>query len=332
MAFRQVWNMLRKTFTLERNSAMSQVPEMRVVVAVLELCSFTAAGARFGLTGSATAKLVGRVEERLGATLVTRSTRRLTLTPEGEFYLGRVRRILADIEETEEEISSSRSSPIGPLRVTCPNFIFLRLLAPVLPEFLERFPKVQVDLVVTDRRLDIVSDGIDVAIRLGALADSTLHVRKLCDMYRNLYASPRYIERQGMPVRPEDLAQHECLFSNQVPGLDVWAFRGKRSVRHIKVSSRLQLNDAVSVYEATLAGLGIAQFSDLLAGQARRSGSLVPVLDREWHKQPIALSLVMPPGRQRAARVSAFISFCVERFGHAPWRSEASSHGLADST
>ncbi len=299
---------------------MGHVAEMRVVVAVLEVQNFTAAGRRFGLTGSATAKMVGRVEERLGVNLVTRTTRRLTLTPEGETYLFRMRRVLADIDEAEEEISSSRSSPRGPLRVTIPNFVFVRLLAHALPDFMERFPKVQLHLNVTDRRVDIVGDSVDVAIRLGSLADSALHARKICDLHRGLYASPRYIERHGTPRTPEDLLQHECLFSNQAPGLDLWPFTGPSGVRHIKVNSRIVLNDALGVFEAAVSGLGIGQFSDLHVAPGLRDGRLIPVLADQYDPAPVPMWLLTPPGRQRAARVAAFMQFCLDRFGSAPWR------------
>jgi DNA-binding transcriptional LysR family regulator len=301
---------------------MSALNEIRVILSVLELGSFTAAGARHRLTGSAAAKLLTRVEQRLGVKLLARSTRRLTLSPEGEAYLQRMRQVVADVDDLERELASSRATPKGPLKVTCPGFFFIHQLAPHLPDFLERHPEIDFKMTVSDRRLDLLSEGIDVAVRLGPLPDSSLAARKVCDLYRGLYAAPRYLRVYGLPERPEDLAHHQCLYSSTAPGLDEWPFRGEDGkVRRLKVSNRLELNDNEAVFRAALAGLGIVQISDLLSPGPALRGELVPVLEEHYDSSAIPLWLVMPPGRQRAARVSVFIDFFLERFAHAPWRS-----------
>jgi DNA-binding transcriptional LysR family regulator len=303
---------------------MANVSEMRVVIAALEAGSFTAAGARHGLTGSAAAKLVTRVEQRIGAKLITRSTRKLTLTPEGKLYLSRMRRVLADIEETENEIASNRSDPRGPLKVTCPSFIFVYMLAAHLADFVDRFPGIQLELNVADRHIDLIGEGVDVGIRTGALADSTLITRKVCDLYRGLYAAPRYLKRRGVPHVPEDLAQHECIYSTHGQDLDLWPFKDENGVRMVKVNNRLGLNDAVACFQAGLSGLGIIHISDMLATERVARGELVPVLSDHYYSKPVPVSLVMLPGRQRTARVSAFVEFFVERFSAAPWRAVSS--------
>jgi DNA-binding transcriptional LysR family regulator len=299
---------------------MQQMFESRVVLSVLELGSFTAAGARHGITGSAAAKLVSRVEGGLDVKLLARSTRRLTVTPEGEMYFSRMRRVLADLDELAEEISSNRSSPRGPLKVTCPNFFFVRQLAFKLPGFLARFPRIQLELQVTDRRVDMVGEAFDVGVRLGTLGDSAMSARKVCDLYRGVYAAPKYLELHGIPRCPDELRAHECLYSNHGAELDLWPFKDGAGVRMVKVRNRLALNDAEAVFHAGLAGLGIVHISDVLATEPVAQGKLVPLLQEHYQSSPVPLSLLMLPGRQRTARVARFIEFFVEEFGGAPWR------------
>jgi DNA-binding transcriptional LysR family regulator len=313
-------NLVESQKTVERDSRMNSVHEVRAVVVTLQLLSFTAAASQLGLTVSAASKLVTRVEQRLGVRLLTRSTRRLALTPEGEIYLQRMQRVLADFEEAEAEVASSKASPQGPLRVTCPNFIFVRQLARILPAFLDRYPGIELQVLVSDRRLDLIADGIDVAIRLGTMNDSSLQARKLLELRRGLYASPKYLAAHGAPKNPDDLTQHSCLYSNQAPGLNVWPFVSRKGAYTVTVGSRLELNDALSVYEAAVAGLGIAQFSDLMVYPGLTTRELVPILGDHYDPTPTPMWVVMPPGRQRTARTSAFIDFCVEAFKSPPWR------------
>ncbi len=308
---------------MEYNSTMKDFSATKIVGTVLETGSFTAAASRHDITVSAAAKLVTRVEQQLGVKLISRSTRRLKPTTEGEIYLSGMRKILTDIGQVEEEIALHRGVPRGPLRVSCPNFIFVYQVAPRLPSFLERFPQIQLEMNISDRRVDLISGSVDIGVRLGELEDSSLVVRKVCDIFRGLYASPRYLERCGVPRTPQDLLRHECLFSNQAAGLDRWLFRTETGTEHLKVSTRLSLDDSVAVLLSGLAGLGIIQISDIVSGGPVSRGELVPVLADYYAARPIALSLVMPPGKKRSARVSAFVDFFISEFGHAPWRSPA---------
>jgi DNA-binding transcriptional LysR family regulator len=297
--------------------------EMRVVVAVMERGSFTAAATQFGITGSAAARLLTRVETRLGVKLMTRSTRRLKLTPEGEAFLPRGRRILADLDELEAEISSARTEPKGPLKIGCGNLFGLHHLIPVLPEFHDRYPHVQLELNVTDRRVDFVSAGLDVAIRHGSLDDSSLLALRLGEASRIICAAPRYIERCGIPNTPDDLRKHECLYSSSVPGLNLWSFRDASGVRTVQVSSRMSFDTSEGVFRAGVAGLGVIIVSEMIAGEAIRKGKLLPVLEDQHVREPVPIWLLTAPGRQRTARLSAFMEFLARKFATFSWQSSA---------
>jgi DNA-binding transcriptional LysR family regulator len=295
--------------------------EMRVVVAVMERGSFTAAAEQFGITGSAAARLLTRVESRLGVKLMTRSTRRLTLTAEGETFLPRARRILADLHELEAEISAAQSVPRGPLKISCGNVFGHYHLIPILPEFHERYPHVQLELNITDRRVDFVSAGLDVAIRHGNLEDSALVALRLGEASRIICAAPRYLERFGTPKSPDDLRNHQCLFSGSVPGLDVWSFKVPDGLRSVQVSSHMSFDTSEGVFRAGLAGLGIIIVSEMLAGGAIQRGELLPVLRQYHHVKPVPIWLVMAPGRQRTARLSAFVDFMTNWSASFSWYS-----------
>src|SRR3954469_19376900 len=193
--------------------------EMNAFVRVAERGSFAAAAEDLSLTPSALSKLVTRIEDRLGVRLLTRPTRKLALTAEGELFVARSREILASIEAAEAEVTAASEQPRGHLRVSVGTAIAKQILGPTLPAFLARYPDISVELNVSDRQIDLVAEQIDVAIRSGALGDSSLVARKIGEATRMICASPIYLERRGSPRVPADLLQHNCL---TLPGA-AWA-------------------------------------------------------------------------------------------------------------
>lgn len=190
----------------------NRIGEMDVFVQVAALRSFSAAGRKLKLSPSAVSKLVTRLEDRLGTRLLVRTTRALQLTPEGEIYLERSRRILADIEETERAVSAGGTTAArGRLRVSASVAFGVRYIVPLVPDFLKLYPEVDLDLALSDGIIDIVGERADIAIRSGALRDSSLKARKLLESRRVIVASPDYLKRAGMPESPEDLDRHNCL-------------------------------------------------------------------------------------------------------------------------
>jgi DNA-binding transcriptional LysR family regulator len=299
---------------------MTAPSDMAAFVRAVELGGFSVAARELGLTPSAISKLVTRLEDRLGVRLLNRTTRRLALTPEGEAYFHRTQRILADIDEAENELASFRGRPKGLLRINVGTAFGMHQLTPALPDFLARYPEMQVDLTVTDRVVDLLDEGADLGIRLGALADSSLVARKICDLERVVCASPAYLRKHGTPKKAEDLARHNCLSISYSAALRRWPFATPNGVRHVEVSGNVHASTAESLLQLALLGVGVIRLSDAIVGAAIAEGKLVPLLQDLHHAEPLPLHAVYPQGRHRSPRVAAMIDFLLERFASAPWR------------
>jgi len=307
---------------------MSAPADMMVFVRSLELGGFSAAARELGLTPSAVSKLVTRLEDRLGVRLVNRTTRKLALTPEGEAYLHRARRIVTDIAEAEAEVAQFRTRPRGVLRVNVGTAFGFHALAPALPDFLRRHPEVELDLAFTDRIVDLLEEGSDLGIRTGALADSSLVARKICDLERVIVASPAYLKRHGTPKKPEDLLQHNCVRLSGFPALWRWPFHdAKGTVRTVEVHGNTMTNSAESALQLAELGVGIVRLVDVVAGGPLREKKLVKVLAEAHHVEPLPLHVVWPQGRHRSPKVAAMVDFLVERFASAPWRANRKAKG-----
>jgi len=298
---------------------MDRTSDLGAFVRVLDLGSFSAAANDLGLTPSAVSKLVSRLEDRLGARLLARSTRRLTLTPEGEAFLARARRIVADIEEAEAEVARARGVPRGKLRINCGTAFGLHQLAPALADFVARYPEIDVDLSLTDRLIDLIGEQADVALRTGRLPESADVQRKIADLQRVICAAPSYLARRGTPRTVADLKDHDCIVVS-TPGLSRWPFKGRSGIEVVDVHPRLVTDDAVAALRLALAGAGIVRLADVVVGESLRNGTLVTVLDDVHHVEPFPLAALYPPGRNRLPRVAVFLDFLVERFAHMPWR------------
>jgi DNA-binding transcriptional LysR family regulator len=297
---------------------MSAITDLRIFVKVVDRGGFAAASKDLGLTPSAVSKLVSRLEDRLGARLLHRTTRRLALTPEGETYHARARDILAAIEDAEAEVSRSGQRPRGRLRVSCCSFA--THLMPVMPDFTARFPEVELEFAITDRVVDLLAENGDVAIRIGTVQDPSLVARKVTEVRRGLFAAPSYLASHGSPRRPDDLRDHDCIVTRLVPSSHRWPFREGGQERVVEVGPRVQVDSGYAALQLAIAGGGIVRLTDMIVAQAVREGRLEPVLSESHVVQVLPLSVVHPQGRHRMPKVRAFLDFIVERFSHPPWR------------
>jgi DNA-binding transcriptional LysR family regulator len=294
--------------------------EMTTFVRVVEARGFSAAAPALGLTPSAVSKLVTRLEARLGVRLLQRTTRALRLTEEGEAFYVSARRIVGEIETLESEIGARRDMPRGLLRVTVSVAFASHQLAPIVAEFLERHPAVQLELLPSDRVIDIVGEGIDVALRIGRLADTSFMARKIGEDKRLICAAPAYLARHGAPTRPEELATHACIGSGRERVyLDRWPFRIDGQLREIEVGGPCGVNDGEMQFRLALQGVGIVRLTRLTVAQAVRAGELVSLLEAFSADEPVPIHAVYPHRRHLPPKVVAFIDFLIEKFTPPPW-------------
>ncbi len=294
--------------------------DMAAFVRAVERGGFSSAARELGLSPSAISKLVTRMEDRLGVRLINRTTRRLALTPEGEAFFHRAQRILADIEEAENEVARFRERPSGKLRINVGTAFGGYQFVPAMPEFLARYPEIEVELTMTDRIVDLMEEGADVGIRSGALIDSSLVARRICDMERVICASPAYLKKHGTPRKPADLANHNCLVLAPSPHFHQWPFDYADGTRNVEVRGNVTASNAETLVQLAIMGLGIIRLADVIVGDAIAKGLLRPVLADVHHVEPLPLYALFPHGRHRSPRVAALVDFLVEKFADAPWR------------
>ena len=284
---------------------------MNAFVHVVDQGSFAAAAPLLGLTPSALSKLVTRLEQRLGIQLLTRTTRKLALTDEGDLYYRHAVDILNAIEAAEAEVSSASSELTGLVRVNTGTAFGRHKLTPLLPRFLEQYPGIQIDLTVTDRTIDPVAEGVDLVLRSGGLADSSLVARKLGDWHRYVCASPAYLERNGRPQVPGDLLKHNCIIFSRQASLTRWPFTTPEGRNELAVKGDISADNADIMLDLALAGHGVVRMLDMIVGDALQQGQLIPLLQDHHASQPTPLWAVTPPGRQRVPRVRALVDFIV---------------------
>ncbi len=304
---------------------MDRYGEMQAFVQVVEHGGFTEAAKVLGLSPSAVSKLISRLEDRLGARLLQRTTRRVSLTAEGRVYADQVREILADIDAVEASVGGAEAEPRGPLRVNVAHGFGMTQVVPLIPDFLARYPKVDVQITFADHVVDLVAEGEDVGIRTGPLRDEALIARKLGEHRRIICAAPAYIERYGMPQTPDDLARHNCLLFDGPEGLNEWPFRtadGGIERRPIRGNFRSSNGDAI--FRMLLDGVGLCYAADFGIKQAIEDGRLVPVLADHTADILRPIHVVYPARKHLAAKVRAFADYLVERFSPVPpWRMRA---------
>lgn len=284
-----------------------RLQELTVFARVGESGSFTRAARDMNLSQPSVSRIVGELEARLGVKLLLRTTRRLTLTAAGETFLERARAVLAGLDEAEDA-ARGIDSLRGTLRVALPVVFGMREVIPRLPEFLARYPLLRVDLRVSDAYQDLVAEGVDVAIRLGRLADSAFGARRLAALPRFVVAAPGYLKARGMPRHPADLAGHDCIVGSKGSGRESWVFKRRGTVISVDVAGRVQTDSAPGRQAGALAGLGIARVSAAMCAAELRSGALVPVL-AGYALEPVQVHAVFPGGPRPSYKVQAFADY-----------------------
>ncbi|QIB33487.1 LysR family transcriptional regulator [Ancylobacter pratisalsi] len=290
--------------------------EMQVLVEVVDRGSFSAAGRALRLSPSGVSKIVSRIEARLGVRLLLRSTRALMLTTEGEAYVARARAILTEIEAAERQVAAGAAAlPSGRLRISSLVAFGELYLVPLIPEFLARYPQVQLDLSLTDSVIDLLGERTDLALRTGNLRDSSLKARRIFDSFRVIVASPDYLARHGVPETPEDLDRHNGLLFNFRRTLDDWPFRDPATgaVYTRTVHGNFEGNSGAVVRRLALAGLGLARIGRFHVQKDIEAGRLVPVLEAFNPREVEQISAVYVGHAHLDARIRAFIDFLVER-------------------
>jgi DNA-binding transcriptional LysR family regulator len=310
-AWRITW--FRHDFGELQARIMDQLAEMRVFVRAIERGTFAGAASTLGLTPSAVSKLIGRLEARLGVRLVNRTTRKLSLTAEGEMYFVSGRRLVEAVDGFEQEVSASAGEPRGLLRINTAVSFGVQHLAPAMIEFQRRYPEIRINMSLTDRAVDLHTEQIDVAVRVGPLINSGLMSRKIGEVARVLCASPQYLEQFGEPKCPEDLAQHRCIVFT-APGRSRWAFKtAGGGVEYKDVASFFASDSHECILQLVLQGAGIARLADFMVARPIRHGQ--PLLVDHHHPDRMPAFALFPPGTQKTPKVRAFLDFLLERFG-----------------
>jgi LysR family transcriptional regulator, regulator for bpeEF and oprC len=290
---------------------MDQLNKMRLFVRLVETGSFSRAGKAEGVVQSTVSKEVSSLERRLGAQLIRRSSRGLSVTEQGQEYYDFAIGMLADLDATELRIRSGEDSPKGRIRVTTPPVFSSKLIVPRLPSLLAQHPELTIDLEVSERYVSLVEDGVDVAIRIGDLADSSLLARQIGCVEAVVVAAPAYLESHGAPNTPIDLERHLCLPFMFQGGSKTWKFRDAKGEIIIAPSAKLRTNDAESVRAAALAGLGLAQGPSWMFAGDIASGTLAPVLI-DYTPRLFPIHAVSSESRRMTGAIKAFVDFVAE--------------------
>ena len=301
---------------------MDSLNDIAVFVRVVDSGSFTAAAERLGISKSVVSKYVTRLEDRLGARLLNRTTRRLSLTEAGRVFYERSRQGLADIEDAQAEVSRLQGEPRGTLRLNAPMSFGILHVAPALPEFLNLHPDVTVDMNLDDRIVDMIEEGFDVSVRISELPDSSLVARRLGPCRHAIVAAPAYLERCGTPRTPEELRNHNIITYRYQESAHEWHFLtpGNKPIS-VAVSGSLMMNNSLAVREALLEGVGITRTPTFVVGKDIQEGRLIPVLS-EYQILEVTIFLVYPQRRHLSPKVRAFADFMAKRITKTPYWDE----------
>jgi len=297
---------------------MQSLTDIAVFVKVVERSSFTAAAEALEMSQPVVSKAVTRLEEKLGARLLNRTTRRLSLTEAGSELYRRSVRALQEIENAELEVARFQTEPRGTLRVSAPMSFSILQLGSKLQSFLDRYPGVSVELNLDDRRVDLVDEGFDIAIRIANLQDSSLVARKIAPCRQVICAAPSYLEKHGVPELPEDLLEHNCILYSFLTNAREWRLTDPQGETHVvPLKGSLQTNNGLVNRAAALSGIGLVMLPTFYVGDQIRSGELKPVLCR-FRPADMAVYAVYPERRNLTPKVRAFIDFLAQTFGPEP--------------
>lgn len=295
---------------------------MEVFVRVAQLGSFSLAANQHNMSKSTVSKHISGLEERLGVRLLNRTTRRLSLTEYGEVYRDHCLRILQEVALADDNMDKFTAEPRGKLKINAPMSFGMLHLAPLLPGFLAAHPQVDIDLILNDRRVDLIDEGFDLAVRIGALDDSNLIARKLATSSIICAASPIYLKKRRAPAHPDDLKNHNCLRYTLSRSGDEWRFAKGNDTRNVAVSGRIAGNNGDVLRQAAILGEGIIYQPRFLTDDAVSSGKLVEILG-DWQTMSIDIFAVYPESRHVSAKLRVFIDCMVQAFkGRTDWRTE----------
>jgi len=306
---------------------MDELAEMRVFVRALERGSFAGAASDLGLTPSAVSKLIARLEARLGVRLVNRTTRKLSLTGEGETYFHSGRRLVEAMDNLEQEVAAAAEHPRGLLRINTALSFGVQHLAPALIDFHRRYPDVRISISLTERPVDLHAEQIDVAVRVGTSSDEGLMSLKVGDVSRVLCASPQYLAQFGVPERQEDLSQHRCI-AFTVRNRGRWPFRtADGGVEQMEISGVLASDNQECILQLVLNDAGIGRLADYMVARPIRDGRLVALLAHQHDPERTPAYALYPTGTDKVPKLRVFLEFLVQRFGGEPPRRLRSDPG-----
>lgn len=295
---------------------MDQIQSIRVFARVVEAGTFTKAAESLDLPKGTVTKMVQHLESRLKVKLLNRTTRRVTVTPDGAAYYERTARVLNDLDDIEASMTNAQANPSGRLRVDVGTSVAQHIIIPALADFYRRYPDIQLDLGVTDRAVDLIADNVDCVIRGGELLDQSLVARRVANMALITVAAPAYLQARGTPTHPEQLgSEHTMLnyFSPRNGRPFVNEFEKDGQTVEVSGPSRLSVNESNAMTAAVLAGLGVAQMGAFTAVPLIKRGELVQVL-ADWSTHSIPLYVVYPPNRHLSAKVRAFVEWVADLF------------------
>lgn len=298
---------------------MSELEEIRIFVQLVEFQSATQVAERMGVANSAVSRRLKELESRLGVQLIRRTTRRMSLTESGEIYYQRCKSILESLEEAQAEITQSTSDLKGRLRIATPVTFGVNHLASAIAAFMSKYPEMEIDLDMSDRRVDLVEEGFDLAIRIGTLEDSTLIAKKLAPVSHVVCASPDFFQQHGIPQTPDDLMGVQGLCYGNLKKPDTWHYQGKDgNTGEVKVALRMKSNNGDALREAAIAGLGVICEPNFIMHDAIKRGLLTAVLsDYKWYNMDIYA--IYPQTKHLSIKVRTFIDFLIGRFGTKPY-------------
>jgi DNA-binding transcriptional LysR family regulator len=297
---------------------MDKLDAMNVLTRVVSSGSFAEAARRLGVTRSAISKAITQLEQELGVRLLDRTTRRVTPTEAGLAYYERCLAILAQISETEAQVSRLHDEPKGVLKVNGPMSFGTLYLGSAIADFMDRYRDLKVELTLSDRMIDPLEEGVDVTVRIGAMVDSSLIARRISTARVLLVASPEYLARNGMPKTPADLVGHKCLHYGHSTTVPRWPLTDNGTSITVPVAACLSSNNGDTLRDAAVKGIGIARQPSFIVGSDIAAGRLVVVLP-DFPPQDVTIHALYAPNRFLAAKSRVFIDFLVERFGRPVW-------------
>jgi LysR family transcriptional regulator for bpeEF and oprC len=298
---------------------MNKLQAMEVFVQVVDAGGFTRAAETMKLPKATVSTLIQSLEAALAVKLLHRTTRHVSVTADGAAYYERCLRILSDVREAEESLSRTRLSPSGRLRVDAPTGLAADVIVPALPQFFEQYPDIQLELGCSDRPVDLVEEGVDCAVRGGALGDSSLIARRVGILHFVTCASPAYLERYGRPVHPNDLLKHRCVnyFSARTGKIFDWDFTRDGERVQVALPGHIALNDSNAYIAAGIAGLGIVQMANFMMEPMIKEGLFELILE-DWISDPLPVHVVYPQNRHLSAKVRVFVEWVAELFSNHP--------------